>query len=148
MSGRTRKVAEAIGSSLHDYDVTFKRFELDAKRFVDKIKQLDKVENNDFSKFEDELNSLDVEEYDLIIIGGPNYGNIPPKTVMEIINRVQNLEGKPTVVFVTARFTGDKALKIMKETVEEKGAKVVAEVCYRRIFGIRKTDGIEIVDQL
>jgi flavodoxin len=148
MSNRTKKVAETISSSLMDYEIKITPFALDAKRFIDRIKQLDKVENEDFSQFEEQLAALDAKEYDLVVFGSPNYGNIAPKTIKEIINRIQNLDGKKVIVFVTGRFNGDKALITMKEMTEEKGANVVAWKCYSRFFGIRKTDGAEIMEEL
>ncbi len=144
MTNRTKKVAETIASSLEGYAVTFSPFVLDAKRFIDRIKQLDQVEKDDFSKFEDQLTNLDAQEYDLVVFGSPNYGNVAPKTIKEIIKRIQNLDGKRTIVFVTGRFNGEKAMKTMKEMVVEKGAKVIAENCYSRFFGMRKTDGLEV----
>ena len=146
MTNRTRKVAETIGSSLKNIEVTYAPFALDAKRFVDKIKQLDKVEHEDFSKFEKELSDLDAEDYDLVIFGSPNYGNVAPKTIVEIIKRIRNLDGKNVAIFVTGRFNGDKALQTMKELVEEKNAVIAAKNCYSRFFWIRKTDGSDIVE--
>ena len=148
MTNRTRKVAETIASSLKEYEITFAPFALDAKRFVDKIKQLDKVEHEDFSKFEAQLAVFDAFEYDLVVFGSPNYGNQAPKTIKEIIKRIQNLNGKKVVVFITGRFTGEKALETLKTLVEEKGAKVVAEKCYSRFFFIRKSDGLDVLNQL
>jgi flavodoxin len=148
MTNRTKKVAETIAKSLNEYEVTFAPFSLDAKRFIDKIKQLDKVEHNDFSKFAEKLDALDAYTYDLLVFGSPNYGNMAPKTVQEIIKRVKNLDGKNVAIYVTGRFNGDKALVTMKEMIEEKGAQIVAEKCFSRFFRIRKTDGIELVNQI
>ena len=148
MTNRTKKVAENIANSLNGYEVTFAPFALDAKKFINKIKQLDKVEHEDFSKFEDQLANLDANDYDLVIFGSPNYGNLAPKTIKEIIKRIQNLNGKNTVVFVTGRFTGDKALVEIRKLVEEKGANIIAEKCYSRFFSIRKKDGTDIVNQI
>ena len=145
MTNRTKKVAETVAHSLVDYTVSFIPFALEAKRFIDKIKQLDKVEHNDFSQFEERLSRLDAEEFDLVVLGSPNYGNVAPKTIVEIIKRITNLEGKRVAIFVTGRFNGDKALMTMKEMVEEKGAEVIAEKCYSRFFSIRKNDGCDLL---
>ena len=148
MTNRTKKVAETIGDTLTGYDVVYTPFALDAKRFIDKIKQLDKVERDDFSEFEEQLAALDANEYNLIVFGSPNYGNIAPKTIKEIIKRIKNLKEKNTALFITGRFNGGKALQEIKALVEEKGAKVIFEKCYSRFFRIRKTDGSEITNQI
>ncbi len=145
MTNRTKKVADNIAHSLQNYEVSVVPFALDAKKFIDKIKQLDKVENDDFSKFEEQLKSLDAAGYDLIVFGSPNYGNVAPKTIKEIIKRIQNLSGKKVAIYITGRFTGGKALQEIKKLVEEKGAVVIAEERYSRFFGIRKTDGTDFV---
>jgi len=145
MTNRTKKVADTIANSLKEYEVSVVPFALDAKKFIDKIKQLDKVEHEDFSKFEELFAVLDAKEFDLVVFGSPNYGNLAPKTIKEIIKRIRNLNGKNVAVFITGRFTGSKALQEMKNLVEEKGANVIAEKCYSRFFGIRKTDGTELV---
>ncbi len=148
MTNRTKKVAETMGKSLEGCDITYSPFALEAKRFVDKIKLLDKVEHEDFSLFEEKLSELDAQDYDLIVFGSPNYGNVAPKTIVEIIKRITNIDRKNVVVFVTGRFNGDKAMNTMKEMLEKKGATIVAEACYSRFLGIRKTDGTELAQNL
>jgi flavodoxin len=148
MTNRTKKVAETIAKSLSGYEVTFAPFTLDAKKFIDKIKQLDKVEHDDFSKFEDQLANLDAKDYDLVIFGSPNYGNVAPKTIKEIIMRIKNISGKKVAVFITGRFNGDNALLEMRKSLEQKGSVVIAEGRYSRFFRIRDNDGLDIVNQI
>ena len=93
MGGRTKKTAEAIGSVLTNYEVSYFPIELKGK-FIEKIKMLDKFENKDFSAIEPELNALDVTDCDLIIIGMPTYGKFPPKAFDEIVARMGDLSGR------------------------------------------------------
>jgi flavodoxin len=135
MSGRTKKTAEAIGSVLTNYEVSYFPMELKGK-FIEKIKKLDKFENNDFSAIETGLNNLDAAIYDLIIIGMPTYGDKPPKAFDEIIRRLKKFNGKKALVFNTVRFTGKKCLDYMKAKVEEAGAQVIDQARFRKLLWI------------
>lgn len=135
MSGRTKKTAKAIGSVLKNHEVSYIELELSGK-FVEKIKKLDKFENNDYSAVEQELGMLSSFSGDLIIIGMPTYGNFPPKVYNEIINRIRNMDEMKFVVFNTARFSGGKCLEFMREKVEEAGGKVIAQSKFRKVFWI------------
>ena len=147
MSGRTKKTAEVIGSALSNHEISYLGLELTGK-FVEKIKKLDKFENNDYSAVEGELSTLDPSNYNLIIIGMPTYGNFPPKIYNEIIRRLENLEGKDIVVFNTARFTGGKCLDFMKEKIEETGGKVVDQSRFRKLFWIGTKKARKFGEQL
>ena len=142
MGGRTKKTAEAIASVLTNYDVSYFPMELTGK-FREKIKKLDKFENNDFSAFENELNALEGASYDLIIFGMPTYGDKPPKAFDEIIVRMKNLNGKRAIVFNTARFTGKKSLDYMKAKVEEAGAQVINQARFRKLLWIGVKNAIK-----
>ena len=147
MGGRTKKTAEAIASVLTNYDVSYFPMELTGK-FIEKIKKLDKFENNDFSAIENGLKDLDAGLYDLIIIGMPTYGDKPPKAFDEIINRMKNLNGKRTIVFNTARFTGKKSLDYMKTKVEERGAQVIDQARFRKLLWIGVKKAIKFGKQI
>ncbi|NVM37743.1 MAG: hypothetical protein HWN81_19280 [Candidatus Lokiarchaeota archaeon] len=147
MGGRTKKTAEAIASTLSNYEVSYFPIELTGK-FIEKIKMLDKFENKDFSIIETELNTLDASSYDLIIFGMPTYGDKPPKAFDEILARMGNLNGKKTVVFNTARFTGGKALEYMKTKVEEAGAQVSDQFKFRKVFWIGVKNAIKFGKQI
>ena len=142
MGGRTKKTAEAIASALTNYEVSYFPVEITGK-FIEKIKMLDKFENNDFSAIETELNSLDSTSYDLFFFGMPTYGDKPPKAFDEIVSRMENLSVKRVVVFNTARFTGGKALDYMKAKVEDVGAKVIDQSKFRKVFWIGVKDAIK-----
>ena len=135
MGGRTKKTAEAIGSVLTNYEVSYFPIELKGK-FIEKIKMIDKYENKDFSDIEPQLNSLDAKETDLIIFGMPTYGGYPPKVFDEILARLGDLDGKKAVVFTTARFTGGKARDYMKAKVQEAGAHIIDQTKFRKLFWI------------
>lgn len=142
MGGRTKKTAEAIASVLTNYEVDFFPIELTGK-FVEKIKMLDKFENDDFSVIEPELNTIDALPYDLLIFGMPTYGDKPPKAFDEVIARIGDLSGKKAVVFNTARFTGGKALEYMKTKVEEKRVQLIDQFKFRKLFWIGTKNAIK-----
>ena len=147
MSGRTKKTAEAIASALTNHDVSYFPMELTGK-FIEKIKKLDKFENDDFSEIESGLDNLDAAIYDLIIIGMPTYGDKPPKAFDEIIVRMKNLNGKRAIVFNTARFTGKKSLDYMKAKVEEAGAQVIDQARFRKLLWIGVKSAIKFGTQI
>ncbi len=142
MGGRTKKAAKAIASSMTKYEVDYFPVELTG-RFIEKIKMFDKFENGDYSAIEPGLSSLDAKNYDLLLFGMPTYGNRPPKTFDEIINRMANLAGKKTIVFTTARFTGKGTLQYMKEEIETKNAQVINQKNFRRFFWLGKKKAIK-----
>ena len=147
MSGRTKKTAEAIASALKNYDISYFPMELEGK-FIEKIKQLDKFENNDFSAIETGLDTLDAANYDLIIIGMPTYGDKPPKAFEEVIDRMKNFSGKRVIVFNTARFSGKKSLDYMKTKVEEKGTQVIDQARFRKVLWIGVKNAIKFGEQI
>ena len=147
MGGRTKKTAEAIASALKNYEVSFFPVIISGK-FKEKIKMLDKFENNDFSAIETELNSLDAKDYDIIMFGMPTYGDSPPKAFDEILTKIGKLNGKKVIVFNTARFTGTKALNYMKEKVEEAGAEVINQFKFRKLFWIGTKNAIKFGKQI
>ena len=147
MSGRTKKTAEAIASGLKNYDISYFPMELKGK-FIEKIKKLDKFENNDFSAIETGLDTLDAANYDLIIIGMPTYGDKPPKIFEEVIDRMKNFSGKRAIVFNTARFSGKKSLDYMKSKVEEAGAQVIDQARFRKLLWIGVKNAIKFGEQI
>ena len=135
MGGRTKKAAEAIGSTLIDHEVNYFPIELRGKR-IEKLKQFDKFQNGDYSDIEEDLNSLDIKSFELIIIGMPTYGKFPPKTFDEIIRRMGDLSNKKVIVFTTARFSGGKARDYMESRVENSGGRVIEKLKFRKLFWI------------
>lgn len=123
MGGRTRRAAKAIASSLTNYEVDF--FGIECRgNLIERIKMLDKFENDDFSTVEDGLSKLDASNYDLIVFGMPTYGSETPNALNEIVKRMKNLNGKRVATFTTARFSGRKALEFMNTKIESAGGKI------------------------
>lgn len=147
MSGRTKKTAEAIRSALNDHEVSYLPLELTGK-FIEKIKKLDKFENNDYSEIESQLNVLNAANYDLIIIGMPTYGNFAPKVFNEILRRLNNLDGKKVVIFNTVRFSGGKCLEFMKEKIEEIDGRVIDQSKFRKLLWIGTKNAIKFGKQI
>jgi flavodoxin len=147
MSGRTKKTAEAIASALSNHEVRYLPLELTGK-FIEKIKKLDKFENNDYSEIESQISTLNAANYGLIIIGMPTYGNFPPKIYNEILRRLDNLNGKMVVVFNTARFSGGKCLEFMKEKIEEVGGRIIGQSKFRKLLWIGTKNAIKFGTQI
>ena len=146
-TGRTKKTAKAIASALKNHEVSFFPVELTGK-YVEKIKQMDKFQNYDFSAIESELSALDAADYDLIMIGMPTYGNFPPKVFDEILVRMKNFKEKKVIVFNTARFTGGKSLDYMKEKVEAAGAQIIDHARFKKLFWIGEKNAIKFGKKL
>ena len=147
MGGRTKRAARAIGEALSKYEVTYFPMELQGN-FIEKIKELDLYQNDNFSLIEEELKSLDAKDYELVIIGMPTYGDKPANAFNEIVRKVPNLADKKVVLFVTARFSGGKALKYMQEKVQETGAQIIREEKIRRLFFLGKRKATQIGTEL
>ena len=135
MGGRTKKTAQAIGSVLIDHEVKYFSIELRGKQ-IERIKQLDRFQKGDYSEIEEDLNSLDIEPFELIIIGMPTYGSFPPKTFDKILRRIGDLSNKNVIVFTTARFSGGKARDYMESKVKNSGGRVVEKLKFRNPFWI------------
>ncbi len=142
MSGRTKKTAHAIASALMNYEVTFVPIELPGN-FLQKIQVFDDFEKGNFSLIENELNSLDAANFDLVFFGMPTYGNKPPGTFHEIMKRMKNFSGKKVIIFTTARFTGKGTLEYMKGKIEAVGAQVINQHNFKRFFWIGKKKAIQ-----
>ena len=147
MSGRTKKTAHAIASSLSKYELTFVPIELPGN-FFQRIQVFDDFEKGNFSLIEDELNSLDAAKFDLVFFGMPTYGNKPPSTFEEIMKRTKGISGKKVVIFTTARFTGKGTLEYMKEKIEAAGAHVINQYNFKRFFWIGKKRAIEFGEEI
>lgn len=135
MGGRTKKVAQTIVDALPQYDIAYLPFEFSGN-LSEKLKIVEKFNNRDFSMMEDTLNSLDSEKYDIIFIGMPTYGNLPPKVFDEILERMKDIKDKKIIIFSTARFTGEGTVEYMKSKIEAKGAKVIYTQNFRGFFKI------------
>lgn len=147
MGGRTKKVAETIADALSNYEVNFAPFELTGGK-IEKLKELDKFDNGDYTLFQDTLNSLNIEPYDLILMGMPTYGNRPPVIFDEIMDHMKNFKGKKVVVFSTSRITGDGTVEYMSSAVEEKGGTIMNSHNFRGFFRIGKKSVLEFANQI
>jgi len=147
MGGRTKKMAEAIASTLSNYEVTYFPFELKGS-FIGKIRLLDKFENGDYSSFEGDFSILDAAPYDLILIGMPAYGSEPPKTYYELTKKMNDLEGKRVVLFGTSRFRRGSQVQVMKENVEAKGGDVIEQRNFRGLLLLGTKKAIEFGEMI
>ncbi|MFX0067268.1 MAG: flavodoxin family protein [Candidatus Hermodarchaeota archaeon] len=133
--GRTKKTAEAIGNQLTNYEVDYFPFILTGS-FGMKVSIQNQHNKGDFSTIAKELSDLEriEQEYDLIILGMPTYGDYPPSAFYEIVKRL-DINGKNIVIFGTCSITGTKTMEIMKKTVEEAGGLIVNQARFKGFFG-------------
>lgn len=142
MGGRTKKIAEAIGGSLSQYELNFIPFQITGS-FGKKLKILDNFRQGDYSVVEDHLKTLDAQDYDLVTIGMPTHGGREPIIFDEIINRMQNFNEKKVVLFGTSRMSRGGMLNFMREKVENKGAKVIDQNNFRGFFRLGTEKAVE-----
>jgi flavodoxin len=138
--GRTKKMANIIGKTLETQEVYFFSIELSGS-FFSRLKTVKRIQKNDFSAIEDQLDSLsdlEVMKFDLLIVGMPTYDSAPPKVFDEILSRSGDLSGKKAVVFSTARFTGKEARDYLAEKLEAKGAEILEKKTFRGLLYLRK----------
>jgi flavodoxin len=146
-TGRTKKVAEAIASSLKGHDIRFIRFEVMGS-FSERFKRSGEIRNGNFSRIQNELNSLEGISFDLLIIGMPTHGGPPPKVYEEIVDLLGDLNGKKAIVFNTARLTGSNTPNIMAAKLEEAGAEVIEKQRFKGFFRLRAYDAIEFGNKI
>ncbi|MHA1198391.1 MAG: flavodoxin family protein [Candidatus Heimdallarchaeaceae archaeon] len=132
--GRTKKTAEVIGNALTNYEVDYSPFELTGK-FGKKVSIQTQHTNGDFSSIEEELSELEEKnlDYNLIVIGMPTYGNLPPSAFYEIVKRM-DINGKKVVIFDTCSLNGVQTLELMRKTVEKTGAIIVDQARFKGFF--------------
>ena len=102
--GRTKKVAEAIAQELG-------------------------CEANDVKK-----STPSVSEVDLMVVGSGNYGGKPGNEILDFLNNLQPTNSCKAAVFSTSGGPDPKCIKIMEETLEAKGYKVISSFKCRGQF--------------
>ena len=146
-TGRTKKIAEAIASSLKDHDIEFNRFEAMGS-FSERFKISGELRMGNYSMIEENLNSLIKASFDLLIIGMPTHGGPPPKVYEEIVNRLGNLSGKKAIVFNTARITGKNTPDMMAVKLEEAGAKIIEKKRFKGFLRLGTNKAIEFGNKI
>ena len=146
-TGRTKKISEAIASSLINHDMDFIRFELMGK-FSERFKMSGSIRMGDYSLIEKELNSLSSAEFDLVIIGMPTHGGPPPKIFNEIVVQMGDLNGKKAIVFNTARITGRSTTDLMAAKLTEAGANVIGKKRFRGLFRLGISDAVRFGNEI
>jgi len=132
--GRTKKTAEAIGDQLSNFEVDYFPFILTGT-FGMKVSIQTQHSKGDFSTIAKELSDLEKidQDYDLIILGMPTYGDFPPSAFYEIVKRL-DIKEKKVVIFGTCSITGTKTMEIMNKTVEEAGGIIVNQARFKGFF--------------
>ena len=133
-TGRTKKIARAIGEELTNYEVQYFPIEL-IGRFSEIVNIHNQHRNGDFSTIEEELLELEKidQHYDLIFFGIPTYGDLPPSAFYEIVKRI-DLNEQNVVLFNTCSLTGYNTLNLITKEVEESGATIVDKARFKGLF--------------
>jgi flavodoxin len=146
-TGRTKKVAETIASSLTEYDVEFIRLEAMGS-FSERFKISGEIRRGNYSRIQKNLSSLKDTTFDLLIIGMPTHGGPPPNVYQEIVGLLGDLNGKKAIVFNTARLTGGKTSIIMATKLEEAGANVIEKRRFKGFFRLRMNEAMEFGNKI
>jgi len=81
---------------------------------------------------------LDLKDYDKIIIGSPVWAfNIAP-AINTYLEKCSSIEGKDAICFVTygSGVGKERAIRIMKDKLTQKGAKVIGELFFQQNEGL------------
>jgi flavodoxin len=135
-SGHTKKVAELIASSLDNENVEIQEISYSGK-VNDIFLAKDAIQNGDLSKFTYDPKILDVKPFDLVCIGVPTYGFQPCLVFDGYMKAVKNIENKSIVTFGTCAGIPGKTKSVEKMRIEGRKAKVLDQIVFKRMFGIK-----------
>ena len=135
MGGRTKKVAEQIASELNSSEVVIERLKY-TKKLRNYISEEDTIKKGDLSNFKYNELILDLEPYDLIILGTPTYGSLPAVIFNGYLEIVKKIKGKTFILFNTCRLISIKAFRVLEAEIEKKGGKVVNKQVFKGFFKI------------
>jgi flavorubredoxin len=66
----------------------------------------------------------DVSGYDLLVVGSPTYWWQPARPVTDYLDRLGNLDSKPTVVLVTGSGQGERSTRLLGDKIRDAGGRV------------------------
>ncbi|HZH93699.1 MAG TPA: flavodoxin family protein [Tissierellaceae bacterium] len=123
MTGNTSLVAERIKNRLDQ-----EGHELSLERLA--IIGGEDQTQSDPDKISIEPLKMNIEELDLLILGGPVRGFQASPAMKALLGRLEGLEGKDTMIFVTYAFPfnwmgGNSAIKQLRNMCTEKGANIL-----------------------
>jgi len=123
MTGNTSLVAERIKNRLDQ-----EGHELSLERLA--IIGGEDQTQSDPDKISIEPLKMNIEELDLLILGGPVRGFQASPAMKALLGRLEGLEGKDTMIFVTHVFPfnwmgGNSAIKQLRNMCTEKGANIL-----------------------
>ena len=123
MTGNTSLVAERIKNRLDQ-----EGHELSLERLA--IIGGEDQTQSDLDKISIEPLKTNMEELDLLILGGPVRGFQASPAMKALLGRLEGLEGKDTMIFVTHAFPfnwmgGNSAIKQLRNMCTEKGANIL-----------------------
>lgn len=123
MTGNTSLVAERIKNRLEQ-----EGHELSLERLA--IIGGEDQTQSDPDKISIEPLKMNIEELDLLILGGPVRGFQASPAMKALLGRLEGLEGKDTMIFVTHAFPfnwmgGNSAIKQLRNMCTEKGANIL-----------------------
>ena len=69
--------------------------------------------------------STDLSEYDLLVLGAQAYNWCPARPVVDYVDRVGNLRGKPVVVIVSGGGMTERAMRVLQRRIVKAGGVIV-----------------------
>ena len=82
----------------------------------------------------------DVGRYDLLVVGAPTYWWTPALPASRYLERIGNLEGKPTAVVVTASGQVVRSQSVLERQIEEAGGEIGGSVAVTKFAPNREGD--------
>ena len=75
----------------------------------------------------------DITNYDLLVLGTPTYGSAPAKPLVNYIDRLDDLDGKPIVVICTALGSAQETLERVSTQIQEINGSVISSLTLTRM---------------
>lgn len=127
-TGRTEQVALALQ----------RFFAKEHKVTLFKVKPVDELKASMYKKSEKDLPLadplLDVQAFDLVLIGTPVWGFCPSPIIVSYLRKLQNVKGKRFALFATCTVLPGTTIKRMGNIIATAGATVVDSLTIKSIF--------------
>ncbi|MBN2151550.1 MAG: hypothetical protein JW839_08895 [Candidatus Lokiarchaeota archaeon] len=136
LTGRTKRVAEAIASQLSNYAVDIEGITFTGTRrdLVDGT--VDSIAAGNWTHLSAKETIFDLEPYDLVCIGMPIHGGRPAVAFNAYVKRCKGFAGKRVCTFVTCSFYPGKSLSAMGQALDGVGAVAGDQMAFRGLFRI------------
>ena len=72
-----------------------------------------------------EIRHLKRRAYQLLVLGAPTYNFRPARPILDHLDRLTSLAGKPAALVLTGGGMTDEAMNVLRQRVHDKGASVI-----------------------